>query len=364
MANAQMTDGPESIQSPRRLDEMPSDKGADRSTRRLIGRVVRAPQFGPLIAAGLLYVFFAIASWGNGFVSVDGTASWLNTASELGIVAVPVGLLMIAGEFDLSIGSVVGASSITMGIVNGYYHDSLFVGVAVALVIAVAVGCMNGVLVTRTELPSFIVTLGANLLLAGLSLTIPNAIMGNTTVALTPSGLGEKVFAGQAGQFYVSILWWLAIAVAGGWCLAKTRWGNWIFATGGSEENARRAGVPTRGLKIGLFLSTSIAAALVGIIQSIQYSTGDGTTGQGYVFEAAIVVVIGGVLLGGGFGTISGVAIATVLYGFVSAGLFYTGWDPNYAQVVIGVMMVIAVLTNNFVRSTALRTVRSTRGGD
>lgn len=172
----------------------------------------------------------------------------------------------------------------------------------------------------------------------------------------------EHVYAGQAGQFQVSILWWLLVVGIGAWVLAKARFGNWILATGGNAESARRAGVPTSRVKVTLFVATALAATFVGVMQAVQFSTGDGATGQSYVFEAPIVVVIGGVLLTGGYGTISGIVLGTLIYGFVSAGLFYTGWDTNYTQVVIGVMMVIAVLTNNYIRNLALRTLRPKRG--
>ena len=325
------------------------------------GRLMAAPEFGALVAAVVLYLFFVVETSGNGFVTATGTASWLDTASELGILAVPVGLLMIAGEFDLSVGSMVGASSMTMGIVSGYYHGSLLVGVLIAFALALVVGMANGLLVTRTGLPSFIVTLAANLILAGLALAISQSLTQTTQISFTPSGPLNTVLAGQVGQFDASIGWWAAIVLVAAWVLTKRRFGNWILATGGGTENARRAGVPTSRVKISLFVGTALAAALVGLIQAVQFSTGDATTGQGYVFEAPIVVVIGGVLLTGGYGTIFGVVLGTVIYGFVNGGLFYTGWNTDYAQVVIGVLMVIAVLTNKFVRQLAVRTIRPSR---
>ena len=323
--------------------------------------LVRAPEFGALVAAVVLYLFFVVTTAGNGFVTANGTASWLDTASELGILAVPIGLLMIAGEFDLSVGSMVGASSMTMGVVCGHYHDSLLVGIVVALALALVVGVANGLLVTRTGLPSFIVTLAANLILAGLALAIAQSLAQTTQISFTPSGPLNTVLSGQVGQFDASIGWWAAIVAAAAWVLGKRRFGNWILATGGGTENARRAGVPTSRVKVSLFVCAALAGALVGVIQAVQFSTGDATTGQGYVFEAPIVVVIGGVLLTGGYGSILGVVLGTVIYGFVNAGLFYTGWNTDYAQVVIGVLMVIAVLTNNFVRQLAVRTVRPKR---
>lgn len=341
------------------LGRAASEHGADR--RNVVGRVVRAPEFGAVVAVVAIYVFFASTSVGNGFTSLAGTASWLNTASELGIIAVPVGLLMIAGDFDLSIGSMVGAGSITVGIVTGYYQASLLVAVLVAAGLGIGVGLGNGLLVTRTGLPSFIVTLGANLVVAGLALTVSRSLTGTTQVSAMTGGVMNEVFASKWHGFDVSIVWWLAILGVAAWTLAKTRFGNWIVATGGDADRARRAGIMTSRIKITLFVCTSLAATLVGVIQAVEYSTGDATTGQGYVFQAPIVVVIGGVLLTGGYGTILGVVLGTAIYAIANAGLFYTGWNTDYAQVLIGGLMIVAVLMSTVIRRATVLPARALR---
>jgi simple sugar transport system permease protein len=334
---------------------------AERSARPSAARrVTRAPEFGAVVAAVLLYVFFAIASAGNGFTSVAGTASWLNTAAQLGIIAVPLALLMIAGDFDLSIGSMVGAGSIAVGVIAGHSHESLLVALAAALGIAVVVGLGNGLLVTRTGVPSFIVTLAANLIVAGLALAISRSVANSTSVQVESSGFVSDLLAKKWGDFDITILWWLVTIASAAWVLGKTQFGNWILATGGDAERARRAGVRTSRVKISLFVCTAIASGFVGALQAVQFNTGDATTGQGYVFQAPIVVIIGGVLLTGGYGTILGVVLGTIIYGIVSAGLFYTGWNTDYAQVVIGVLMVVAVLANSAVRKAAMGAFRST----
>lgn len=329
----------------------------------ILPRLAQAPEFGAAAAAVILYAFFALDAGSNGFTSVAGTASWLNTAADLGVIAVPVGLLMIAGEFDLSTGSVVGVSSITMGLLNGHYHDPLLLSAVAAIAIGVAVGMTNGLLVTKTRAPSFIVTLATNYILAGLALVIAQSVAQTTQVPVLARGVTAHILAGQAGQFNVAILWWLVVAASGAWVLMRRRFGIWILATGGSNENARRAGVPTARVKLALFVCTAAASALVGIMQAVQYTTGDATTGQSYVFQAPIVVVIGGVLLSGGYGSIVGVVFGTLIYGFVTAGLFYTGWNTSYAQVIIGVLMIVAVLTNNSVRALVVRAVRPPKEG-
>jgi simple sugar transport system permease protein len=324
----------------------------------MVRRLVIAPEFGAGVAAVLLYVIFVCLSLGNGFVTATGTASWLNTASELGIIAVPVGLLMISGNFDLSIGSMVGAGAIIVGIGMDHFNASLLASAGVAAAFAVLVGLGNGLLVTRTGLPSFIVTLAASLIVAGLALTISLDLTHATVLTISASGPSAKVFSATWRQFNVSILWWLAILAAGIWVLGQTRFGNWIFATGGDKSKARRTGVLTSRVTITLYVCSALAATLVGVLQAVVYNTADATSGQGYVFEAPIVVVIGGVLLTGGYGSMVGVAIGTLIYGVVSAGFFYTGWNTDWAQVVIGALMVVAVTTNNFIRRLALKTGR------
>jgi simple sugar transport system permease protein len=325
----------------------------DRATS-LVRRLLRTPEFGIAVAAVLIYVFFAIVGGDKGFLTFTATASWLNTAAQLGIIAVPLGMLMISGSFDLSIGSMVGAGSVTVGVVTGYEHQSLWIALLAAAGIAVLVGFGNGLLVTRTALPSFIVSLAANLIVYGLSLTVALQVTGTTSVSVTPSGFVAKLFDGHWHQLSVSTFWWLGVAIIAGWVLARTRYGNWITAIGGDLEKARRAGVLTGRVTISLFIFTALASTFVGVLQAVQYTSGDPTTGQNYVFQAAIVVVIGGVLISGGYGTIPGVVLGTLVYGIVNGGLFYTGWNTNYTDVLIGVLMIIAVLTNSFMRRLAV----------
>ena len=342
----------------RAIDVVPAGVSA-RSLSGRLKRIARAPEFGVAVAAVVIYVFFAVVGGSKGFVSLAATASWLNTSAQLGIIAIPLGLLMISGSFDLSIGSMVGAGSVTVGIVTGYDHQSLWLAILVAAAIAALVGLGNGLLVTRTGVPSFIGSLAANLIVAGLGLTVALQVAGTTSIPVTSSGFAAKLFEWRWHQISVSTFWWLGVALVATWVLSRTRTGNWITATGGDREKARRAGVMTGRITIGLFVCTALASAFVGCLQAVQYTSGDPTTGQNYVFQAAIVVVIGGVLISGGYGTIPGVVLGTVVYGIVNGGLFYTGWDTNYTEVLIGVLMIVAVLTNGFLRKVA---VAATKG--
>lgn len=324
-----------------------------------LGRLLGKSWFGPLLAALLMFAFFAVTGGSKGFLSLSGTAGWLNTAAELGIIAIPVGLLMISGEFDLSTGSVVGAASIIVAVGTGFYGLPIALTAGVALILGLIVGCFNALLVNATRLPSFIVTLASNFLLAGSALGLSRLIAGSSNVSLKDAGWLEPVLAGKLAGFNISILWWAIAALLAAWVLQQTRFGNWIFATGGNLDGARRAGVPVSRVKLLLFIWTSVSAAFVGILQAVAYNSGNAVSGQGYVFQTAIAAVIGGVLLTGGFGSVPGIVCGTMIYGIVSLGLFYTGWPTDWLATFIGALLVVAVLTNNVLREAALRRGRS-----
>jgi simple sugar transport system permease protein len=315
--------------------------------------LIRRPEFGAFVGAIIVFAFFAFAGK-NGFLTEKGTASWMNTAAELGVLAIPIGILMIAGEFDLSVGSVIGGSAMIVSIGSGYYTTPLWISVLLAVAGGAAIGLANGLIVVRTGLPSFIVTIAALFIVAGLSLGLSRALAGTTAVSLDPGGSAQKAFGSQYHDFHVSILWWIGVAIAAAVVLNKTAFGNWIFATGGSRDSARASGVPTDRVKISLFVASSTAAALVGVIQTIAYKSGDVTYGRDFVFAAPVAAVIGGVLLTGGYGSAVGVLIGTVIYGIVQVGIFYTGWNTDWAQLVLGVLLLMAVLGNNYFRRLAM----------
>jgi simple sugar transport system permease protein len=317
-------------------------------------QLTHRPEAGALIGTLGVFVFFAIAG-GSEFLSAGGTASWLNVASELGIIAVPVGLLMIAGELDLSVGSVLAASSMTLAVVSGHWGAPMIVGILLALSIGLLTGLVNGLIVTRTNVPSFVVTLATLSALSGLTLGLSRVITGSTSVAIKPDSLSKHLFGSLIrGQFEVAILWWIAVALGVAWMLQLTRYGNWIFAVGGDKESARATGIPTGKVKIALFMGSGFGAALVGVIQTILYNGAQVANGQSFVFNSIIAVVIGGVLLTGGYGSVVGVALGTLTFAIVLQGIYYTGWNSDWGSLILGTLLMIAVLMNNTFRRLAL----------
>lgn len=339
-----------------RAPELPGAPAASRrrALAQLLLRGVRRPEAGGLIGTVVVYLFFLVAA-GGGFTSGDGTASWLNVAAELGIASIPVSLLLISGEFDLSIGAVLGASSLTVAIGSGHYGLPLWLSIVMALALSAGVGLLNGVLRVRTDLPSFVVTLATWLVLSGASLAIARAVTGTTTVALSDTGVLHTLFAGSVGQFQVSILWWLGLVALGGWALARTVFGNWVYAIGGDARTAREAGIPVHRVKVALFVCAALGAGLVGVIQAIEFNGANVGQGEAFVFDTIIAAVIGGVLLTGGYGSALGVMLGTMTYGIVSVGIFYTGWSSDWAQAILGGLLLVAVVSNNFFRRLASR---------
>ena len=315
---------------------------------------LRRPETGSFLGLVAVFIFFAIFGGAN-FASTGGAASWLNVAAGLGIVALPVGLLMIAGHLDLSVGSVIPASSMTIAIISGYYRLPIAVGIAASLCLGLIVGFLNGYLVVRTRVPSFVVTLATLFAVAGLTLGLSVIVAGSTSVALK-SGPMAKMLLGQfiGGKFQVTIFWWLAFVLVVGFILGFSRFGNWILAMGGDQISARNAGIPTERLTIALFVGSGVSSAFVGMSQAILYNSAQVAAGQSFIFNSIIAVVIGGVLLTGGYGSVVGIVLGTLTFSIVNQGIFYTGFDANWASLIIGILLLAAVLMNNTFRTMAL----------
>lgn len=316
--------------------------------------LVLRPETGGLISACAVFAFFAIVAGGKGFLSQTGTSDWINTSSQLGILALPIGLLMMAGEFDLSVGAVVGSTSIIVAICHGYYSVSPWIGIAIAIVVGGGIGFLNGIITVSTRLPSFVVTLAMMLMVDGASIGVANALTGASSISAIPEGVSRTMFASSWGSYDVSIAWWVGLAIIATYVLQKTKFGNWIFATGGNAQTARLAGVPTNRVKIMLFVSSSLGAVLVGIIETLSFSNGNVTLGADYVFTGIAAAVIGGVLLTGGYGSMLGTVFGSFTYGIASMGVFFLGWDADLTQLFVGLFLLLAVLANNLLRQMAV----------
>jgi len=327
-----------------------SSTGPGESLQRLAGQ----PETGSFIGMIVVVAFF-MAAGGAAFRGAPGISSVLNMASEVGIIALPVGLLMIAGELDISVGAVVPAASLTVAIISGRYGAPDIVGILCALGVGLLVGFVNGLLVTRTRVPSLILTIGTMFGVMGLTLGLTILIAGSTGVFIVPSPAAEALFGQSiAGMFQVTIVWWAAFILVIYYLLHLSPTGNWIFALGGDRESARNAGIPTQRLTIQLYMLSGFAAAFVGVCQVMTFKSAQVAAGQSFIFNAIMCVVIGGVVLTGGRGSVIGIVFGTITFAVVNQGIFFTGVDPNVGSVIIGALLLIAVLTNDSFRAMAL----------
>jgi simple sugar transport system permease protein len=320
-------------------------------------KLLRRPEIGAALAALVVLVFFAATT--DEFGTADGAANWTDVASTIGIPAVAVALLMIGGEFDLSAGVMTGSAGLLMGLLATELDMNIWVAILLTFVFAATVGFINGTVVVRTKLPSFIVTLATFFILQGVNLGVTKQITGTVRVSglSEASGYGSAfdVFGGSFStyDFRITVLWWIAITALATWVLARTRVGNWIFGVGGDQVAARNVGVPVSRVKIGLFMTTAMAGALVGIMIALRLASVQASQGVGEEFTYIIAAVVGGCLLTGGYGSAIGAAIGALIIGMAFIGIQFSGWDTDWRFLFLGVILLLAVLVNNFVRRSA-----------
>lgn len=321
----------------------------------LARRFVDRPEIGAAIGLVVVWTFFAILGGGSGFLTERGAASYLDIATQVGIVSTTVTLLLIAGEFDLSIGSMVGFSGMIIALGTTQAHWPLWLALLAALAFALAYGYGVGLLVVRLGVPSFIITLAGLFLLRGATIGFSRTIAQQPYIGGVKQAIGDDplqhLFAGDLiGSLDVGFAWWIGLTALSAVVLTRTRFGNWIFAAGGSASAARASGVPVARVKIILFMAVAVSGVLLAAIQVLSLGSADSFRGQGKEFEAAITAVIGGTSLSGGAGSILGTAIGALTLGVVRQGLFFAGVDYDWYQSILGLMLLAAVLINHYAR--------------
>lgn len=364
----------------------PALKQAAPATDERVGKTSRAkqlfgrPEFASISGTVLVFAFFIITAGDSGMFNLDGVVNWMQVASYLGIIAIGACLLMIAGEFDLSIGSMIGFAGMMIAIPTIYFQWPLWAAIVFAFAGSMALGWLNGYIVIKTRLPSFIVTLAFLFILRGLTLAL-SIMFANRTIV---SGVGDLaandwlaslLFQGNVatGLFHwlgahgwIAVLddgsplvkgipkviaWWVVLAAGAAFVLSRTRFGNWMFAVGGDANAAKNVGVPVRKVKISLFVFTAFCACLFATLQVCDIGSAAADRGMQKEFEAIIAAVIGGALLTGGYGSVVGACFGALIFGVVQIGITYTNINSDWFRVFLGVMLLIAVLFNNFVRS-------------
>ena len=345
-----------------------------------LSRQLNKPELGAISGAVLVFVFFGLTAGGTGMFAPDGILNWSTVSAQLGLIAIGACLLMIAGEFDLSIGSMIGFAGIMIAVPSVYWDWPVWLSIIFAFAGAMSIGFINGYIVVRTGLPSFIVSLAFLFILRGLTIGLSQFFTNRTIIGGVRDIAEEQndwmapLFGGKAfhgffqwlgdngwietfadGTPLVSgipavILWFLGLVIVCQWMLLKTRFGNWIFASGGDAVAARNVGVPASRVKIMLFMFTAFCATVYAACQVIEFGSAAADRGLLKEFEAIIAAVIGGTLLTGGYGSVVGACFGALIFGVVQMGIFFLGIDSSWFRVFLGGMLLIAVIFNNFIR--------------
>src|SRR3954454_19619791 len=323
-----------------------------------MARLLRRPEIGALLAAVVVGIFF----WTQNslFLKLDGIANWTDVASTIGIPAVVVALLMIGGEFDLSAGVMTGSAGLMMGILATEVGMNVWIAIVLTLIAATGVGFLNGYMVMATKLPSFIVTLATFFILQGVNLGVTKAITNQVLVSGIDTAKGydsaNKIFGGSfwhPHDFRITVIWWIIITALATWTLARTRFGNWIFGVGGDANAARNVGVPVMRVKVSLFVMTSFVAALTGIMIALRLASTQAGQGVGEEFQYIIAAVVGGCVLTGGYGSAVGAALGATIIGMAFIGIQFSNWNTDWRFLFLGVILLAAVLVNNYIRKRA-----------
>lgn len=307
-------------------------------------KFILRPEFAPLVlAVGEIIAFTALS--GGKFLDAGNISNLLAFVPELGMIALGMTLLMIAGEFDLSVGSVFGFAPILMWTFFNQGVTSLEVGFVIAIVAAILIGFLNGWLVTQFKIPSFLVTLGMLLVVRGSALYITDGFPQRTWEAqswLMELIVGDFTIGGV--RIFASLLWFIFFAIILGYVLSQTRAGNWIQASGGNAYAARARGVNVIRTKIILFILTAAMSAYAGVTSSIRVSAANPNSGTGYELEVIAMVVIGGTALMGGRGTIAGTILGIFILRLMRNGINFTDVPALAYNIFIGTIIIVMMI--------------------
>ncbi len=257
-----------------------------------------------------------------------------------------VTVLMIAGHFDLSVGTIVGLSGWAM-----YYFGNLLglppiATILCALAFGTLLGAINGIIQVRTGLPSFIITLATSLVYRGI---LTRNTSGFPVVVKFPDSYAQVIAGKHLFGYRMSLLWFLVVAVLATLFLLRTRMGNWAFAIGQNPTAAKNLGVPVARTTVTLFALSGFTSGIAGVVVAVQYFSIDANRGAGWELIAIAMSVIGGTLLTGGYGSVLGTVLGAFMYAMVTAGLLLIGLQGYWVNIFLGVVVLVAVLINRVV---------------
>jgi ribose transport system permease protein len=310
------------------------------------------------VVAIILFIFFSVTAPAT-FLTTLNLFNMIRNVALVGIVAVGMTYLMVAGEIDLSVGSVFGFLIVTLGVLVVKYGTNLWLAAFVVIVLGGVVGALYGFLRTKIGIPSFIVTL------AGLTAYRSAALVVSNQQPWNGDGVGffyEFAGGNTVGGLPVHIIWMLVIMLIGGVILARTKFGYHVYATGGNLEAARNAGVNTDRVKLICFVITSALCGVVAVLLFGYLKTAAPITGTGFELRVIGAVIVGGVALTGGRGTIYGVFMGAIIIGTITSGLVLLGLSQHFGDIATGLLIVIIGTVDLLVRRAASRSIGALAG--
>ncbi len=325
-------------------------RSARKALRPRIQRALIRPELASITGVVAAFIFFSLAT--PLFLSTATFVPATSLAAQFGIVAVGVTLLMIGGQFDLSVGAIVGLTSWSMYLFGQQMSFPPELAILAALGFGTALGLLNGVIVVKTGLASFIVTLATAMVFRGF-LTMQTA--GMPIVVDFPDQLKAILSGTDLGGYRMSVLWFILIAIVATFFLQRTTTGNWVFSMGQNAQAARNLGVPVGRTTVLLFSISGFTAALAGVIMASQYGSVDAGRGIGWELYAIAITVIGGTLLTGGYGSVIGTVLGAFFYAIVQGGLILIGVQGYWVNILFGVVLILAVLLNRVMVSAMMR---------
>lgn len=322
-------------------------------------KTLKRPEAGALAGAVLVFVLFFVVA--PPFRQADAFTTVLYQSATIGIPAVAVSLLMIGGEFDLTAGVAATTSSLAASMFATQVAGNLWVGIFFALLVSLSIGALNGYLLIRTRLHSFLVTLSTFLMLQGLNIAVTKLITGGVATGdisqLPGYASAHAVFASSfeigGVSISIAIFYWILFILIATWVLLRTRFGNWTFAVGGSDESARAVGVPVRWMKVALFMLVGLGVWFLGMHLLLKYDEVQSGAGVGNELLYIAAAVVGGCLLTGGYGSAIGSGLGAFIFGMTTEGVIYADWDSNWFMFFVGGTLLVATVVNTWIRVKA-----------
>jgi ribose transport system permease protein len=304
------------------------------------------PEAGILFAAAAIFAGWSI--FAPEFLTTDNLLSIGQQISFIGIVATGMTFLLIAGELDLSVGSMYGFLAIVFAVLVVDQGWNLVLAIAITILFGLVIGFVNGFFTTQFRIPSFIVTLGMLGILRGAALVLSGGLPVGTVTDQTFNTVSAGLFFGSTVP--AQVFWLAGVMIVAGAVLAFTKFGYQVYATGGNRLASAHAGIKTRRTKLFCFMLTGGLVGLIGVLAVGWLGNANPLTGQGFELQVIAAVVIGGTSLFGGAGSVFGTFLGAAIIGMISNGLILVGVDQYYQQLVTGTIIVAAALLNVTVR--------------